>query len=150
MYDPEWVDTQLDGIVSLGMNTVRFFLDMCMECTTTNSGIRPEYLDNLADLLTRLEAHGLVALPTSNDVPDPGFSNRLPCCEPFGGYRNSLYLAPEGNKLQSNIGPSSLKVSRSEGRQLITSSDGSWRTNSSICAMFPDLDNDGFGYHCRR
>ncbi|MCZ7533742.1 MAG: discoidin domain-containing protein [Acidimicrobiia bacterium] len=99
LYDPEWVDTQLDGIVSLGMNTVRFFLDMCMECTTTNSGIRPEYLDNLADLLTRLEAHGLVALPTSNDVPDPGFSNRLPCCEPFGGYRNSLYLAPEGQQI---------------------------------------------------
>lgn len=99
LYDPDWVDTQLEGIASLGLNTVRFFLDMCMQCTTSDSGIRPEYLDNLADLLTRLEAHGLVALPTSNDVPDPGFSNRLPCCEPFGGYRNSLYLAPEGQQI---------------------------------------------------
>ncbi|MEZ5175545.1 MAG: discoidin domain-containing protein [Acidimicrobiia bacterium] len=99
LYDEEWVESQLDAIAALGLNTVRFFLDMCMQCTTTDTGIRAEYLDHLADLLTRLEAHGLVALPTSNDVPDPGFSNRLPCCEPFGGYRNSLYLAPEGQQI---------------------------------------------------
>lgn len=98
-YDPAWVDRQLDGITALGFNTVRFFLDMCMICTSTSDGIRSDYLDNLADLLTRLEAHGLVALPTSNDVPDPGFSNRLPCCEPFGGYRNSLYLSAEGHAI---------------------------------------------------
>lgn len=99
VYDPVWVDTQLDGITALGFNTVRFFLDMCMQCTSTSEGIRDDYLDNLADLLTRLESHGLVALPTSNDVPDPGFSERLPCCEPFGGYRNSLYLSSEGHRI---------------------------------------------------
>jgi F5/8 type C domain len=98
-YDPAWVETQLDEISDLGFNTVRFFLDMCMECTSSESGIRSEYLDKLADLLTRLERHGLVALPTSNDVPDPGYSNRLPCCEPFGGYRNSLYLSDEGHAI---------------------------------------------------
>lgn len=98
-YDPLWVEEQLDGITSLGFNTVRFFLDMCMECTATSEGLREDYLDNLADLLTRLEDHGLVALPTSNDVPDPGFSERLPCCEPFGGYRNSLYLSPDGHEI---------------------------------------------------
>ena len=88
LYNSEWVDEQLDGIVSHGFNTVRFFLDMCMTSTTNGDGILPGYLDNLADLLTRMEAHGIVALPTSNDVPDPGYSERLPCCEPFGGYRN--------------------------------------------------------------
>lgn len=98
-YDADWVDEQLAEIVGLGFNTVRFFLDMCMECTATDAGIRPDYLDALADLLTRLEAHGLVALPTSNDVPDPGFSDRLPCCDPFGGYRNSLYLSKEGHAI---------------------------------------------------
>ncbi len=98
-YDPAWVDEQLEAVSGFGFNTVRFFLDMCMECTTTSEGIRQDYLDNLADLLVRLEAHDLVALPTSNDVPDPGFSERLPCCEPFGGYRNSLYLSEEGHTI---------------------------------------------------
>ncbi len=98
-YDPVWVDEQLTALTALGFNTVRFFLDMCMECTTTSAGVRPEYLDALSDLLTRIEARGLAALPTSNDVPDPGFSDRLPCCEPFGGYRNSLYLSPEGHRI---------------------------------------------------
>ncbi|MGB8361851.1 MAG: discoidin domain-containing protein [Acidimicrobiia bacterium] len=98
-YDPAWMETQLDEISDLGFNTVRFFLDMCMECTSSESGIRSEYLDDLTDLLTRLERHGLVAMPTSNDVPDPGYSNRLPCCEPFGGYRNSLYLSGEGHAI---------------------------------------------------
>lgn len=99
VYDPEWVDAQLDAIAALDFNTVRFFLDMCMSCTADGNGVREDYLDDLADLLTRLEAHGLVAMPTSNDVPDPGYSERLPCCEPFGGYRNSLYLAPEGHEI---------------------------------------------------
>ena len=98
-YDPVWVDEQLTAIAGLGFNTVRFFLDMCMECTSDAEGIKEGYIDDLADLLTRLEAHGLVALPTSNDVPDPGFSDRLPCCEPFGGYRNSLYLSAEGHQI---------------------------------------------------
>ena len=87
------------GITDLGFNTVRFFLDMCMECTFDPTGIKEEYLDNLADLMTHFESHGLVVLPTSNDVPDPGFSDRLPCCEPFGGYRNSLYLSPDGHEM---------------------------------------------------
>ncbi|MFZ0625691.1 MAG: discoidin domain-containing protein [Acidimicrobiia bacterium] len=98
-YDPDWVESQLDAISGLGFNTVRFFLDMCMSCTSTSSGIRDDYLDNLTDLLIRLEQHGLVAMPTSNDVPDPGYSERLSCCTPFGGYRNSLYLSPEGHAI---------------------------------------------------
>ena len=99
IYDPEWVEEQLDQIAALDFNTVRFFLDMCMACTADGDGVREDYLDNLADLLTRLEAHDLVAMPTSNDVPDPGYSERLPCCEPFGGYRNSLYLSAEGHTI---------------------------------------------------
>jgi hypothetical protein len=99
VYDPDWVDAQLEAIAGLGFNTVRFFLDMCMSCTSTDAGIRADFLDHLADLMVRLEAHDLVALPTSNDVPDPGFSDRLPCCQPFGGYRNSLYLSKEGHQI---------------------------------------------------
>lgn len=98
-YDLDWLDEQLEQISALGFNTVRFFLDMCMECTSTADGLRADYLDALAEVLTRIEAHGLTALPTSNDVPDPGFSDRLPCCEPFGGYRNSLYLSAEGHAI---------------------------------------------------
>ena len=98
-YDPAWVDEQLDEMVDQSFNTIRFFLDLCMSCTSTSDGVRSDYLDDLTDLLRRMEARGLVALPTSNDVPDPGYSDRLPCCEPFGGYRNSLYLAPEGHTI---------------------------------------------------
>jgi hypothetical protein len=98
-YDPGWVGDQLDEMAGLGFDTVRFFLDLCMSCTATSDGIRPDYLDHLTDLLNQMAARDIVALPTSNDVPDPGYSERLPCCEPFGGYRNSLYLAPEGHAI---------------------------------------------------
>ncbi|MDW3215009.1 MAG: discoidin domain-containing protein [Ilumatobacteraceae bacterium] len=98
-YDPEWVAEQLDEMADLGVNTVRFFLDLCMTCTADADGVRPEYLDDLTDLLGQMAERGIVALPTSNDVPDPGYSERLPCCEPFGGYRNSLYLAPDGHTI---------------------------------------------------
>ncbi len=98
-YDPDWTDEQLEQIADHGFNTVRFFLDLCMSCVGSSQGVRDSYLDHLADFLARLEAHGLVALPTSNDVPDPGYSERLPCCEPFGGYRNSLYLSAEGHDI---------------------------------------------------
>ena len=114
-YDPEWVETQLDEIVALEFNTVRFFLDMCMSCTATSDGLRTDFLDNLADLLTRLEAHGLAALPTSNDVPDPGYSERLPCCEPFGGYRNSLYLSSEGHAIAIEYWTDLLEALRARG-----------------------------------
>ena len=98
-YDPTWVGEQLDEMVDLEFDTVRFFLDLCMTCTADADGVRDEYLDDLTDLLQQMETRGIVALPTSNDVPDPGYSERLPCCEPFGGYRNSLYLAPEGHTI---------------------------------------------------
>lgn len=114
-YDPSWVEDQLGRITALGMNTVRFFLDMCMECTSDDSGLRDDYLDDLADLLVRLEAHGLVALPTSNDVPDPGYSDRLPCCEPFGGYRNSLYLSSEGHQIAAEYWSDLIEGVRSRG-----------------------------------
>lgn len=98
-YDIDWIDDQLEAIADRGFNTVRFFLDQCMTCTATSDGIRADHLDHLDEVLTRIEAHGLVAVPTSNDVPDPGYSERLPCCTPFGGYRNSLYLSAEGHAI---------------------------------------------------
>ena len=136
-YDPAWVDAQLEQISDLGFNTVRFFLDMCMACTTDGDGVKAAYLDDLADLLTRLEAHGLVAFPTSNDVPDPGFSERLPCCEPFGGYRNSLYLSPDGHEIAVGYWTALLVGLQERGRRPTTSWDGSSRTSSSSCATSP-------------
>lgn len=38
LYDPEWVEKQLDGISELGLNTVRFFLDLCRPCTSDADG----------------------------------------------------------------------------------------------------------------
>ncbi len=98
-YDSDWVDEQLRAIAALDFNTVRVFIDMCMPCTSTSAGLRDDFLDHLAHLIERVAAHGLVVMLTSNDVPDPGYSDHLPCCEPFGGYRNSLYLSPEGHEI---------------------------------------------------
>ena len=42
---------------------------------------------------------GLVVMLASNDVPDRGYSDRLPYCSPFGGYRNSLWLSGKGHKI---------------------------------------------------
>ncbi len=117
-YDPEWLDQQLDEIVGHGFNTIRFFLDLCMSCAASSEGIRPEYLDNLADLLTRMADRGLVALPTSNDIPDPGYTERMPCCEVFGGYRNSVYLSAEGHSIAAEYFTDLLAGLRERGAPL--------------------------------
>lgn len=96
-YRPERIDRELDEIAGLGFNTIRVFLDLCNGCVADNTGVRPEFLDHLADFVARVAERDLVVLFTSNDLPDTAtFHNSLPCCEPFGGYRNSLYLTDEG------------------------------------------------------
>lgn len=97
LYEPDRIDEELDAIAGWGFNTVRVFLDMCRGCVADAGGVKDTYLDNLADFISRAADRDLSLLITSNDLPDsPTFNDSLPCCEPFGGYRNSLYLTPQG------------------------------------------------------
>ncbi len=95
---------ELDRMAELGYDTVRVFIDLCRtDCITERDdgidGPRPAYLANIAAFLELAKARDLVVMLASNDVPDPDYSDRLPCCEPFGGYRNSLWLTPEGHDI---------------------------------------------------
>ncbi len=97
-WDPKAVDRELGRMQALGYNTVRVFIDLCqVDCISTKGGsIRPTYAANISRFLKIAKSHGLVVLLASVDVPDRGYSNRLPCCSPFGGYRNSLWLTKAG------------------------------------------------------
>ncbi len=100
-WDPAAIRRELRRMRALGYDTVRVFLDLCrVDCiSTANGSIRPAYASNVADFLRMARAQGIVVMLASVDVPDRGYSDRLPCCSPFGGYRNSLWLAPEGHDL---------------------------------------------------
>lgn len=100
-WDARAVERELAAMESLGYDTVRVFVDLCnVDCISTPGGsIRDAYAANVAAFLRIAKRHGIVVLLASVDVPDRGYSDRLPCCDPFGGYRNSLWLAPEGHDL---------------------------------------------------
>src|SRR5262245_25976124 len=100
-WNPQKVSRELDRISDRGYNTVRVFVDRCKkDCISTpNGSIRADYAENVATFLEMARGFGLVVFLASNDVPDRGYSNRLPCCSPFGGYRNSLWLTDEGHDL---------------------------------------------------
>ena len=98
-YQATWVDEQLTQIAALGYNTVRVFLDHCPgNCLIESDGtLKSAYLDILTTFLTQIRDHGLVVLLTMNDiVAGPRYGDALPCCDPFGGYLNSLFLTGEG------------------------------------------------------
>jgi hypothetical protein len=61
---------------------------------------------------------GLVVMLASVDVPDLGYSDRLPCCSPFGGYRNSLWLASEGHDLLVEYWTEVVEALKREGAPL--------------------------------
>jgi hypothetical protein len=99
-YDSAWVDDEFTKLGALGYNTVRVFLDLCADdcIALPDGGLRSSYLDHVADFLGRARSHGIVVMPASNDLPDtPDYGYAPPCCSPFGGYRNSAYLSPEGH-----------------------------------------------------
>lgn len=102
-YDPAWVDTELGRLAGLGYNTVRVFVDLCNDdCIAApgGGGLSTSYVDHMADFLSHAKSHGVVVLMTSNDLPDAAqYGNAAPCCAPFGGYRNSIYLSPQGHAL---------------------------------------------------
>jgi hypothetical protein len=95
------VDRKLARMQTLGYNTVRVFIDLCnVDCIATKrASIRPAYGRNIARFLRIAKSHGLVVLLASNDLPDRGYGAQLPCCDPFGGYRNSLWLTAKGHAL---------------------------------------------------
>jgi hypothetical protein len=101
-YDKAWVDAQLDRLAGLGYNTVRVFLDLCADdcIALPGGGLRASFLDHIADFLGRARSRGIFVLPASNDLPDSAeYGNAVPCCSPFSGYRNSIYLAAEGHQV---------------------------------------------------
>ena len=103
VYDPARTREDFKALAAQGYNTVRVFLDHCSAgpgCIgdDDNSGLNPDYLDNIADMLAAAGETGLYILFTSNDLPDQGgYSEQANAAsgEIFAGYRNSYYLTPE-------------------------------------------------------
>ena len=102
-YDPERTRKDFAALAALGYNTVRVFLDHCNQgpgCIgdDDNSGLNPEYLDNLADMASAGRETGIYILFTSNDLPDQGGyaeEANFGSGGDFAGYRNSYYLRPQ-------------------------------------------------------
>ena len=103
VYDPQRTRDDFAALVSLGYNTVRVFLDQCNRGTgcigdEDNSGLNPEYLDNIADMMSAGKESGIFILFTSNDLPDQGGyaeEANFGSGGDFAGYRNSYYLRPQ-------------------------------------------------------
>jgi hypothetical protein len=102
VYDPQRTRVDFAALASLGYNTVRVFLDQCNKgpgCIgdDDNAGLDPDYLDNIADMMSAGRETGIYILFTSNDLPDQGgYSEEANIGEgeTFAGYRNSYYLRP--------------------------------------------------------
>jgi hypothetical protein len=102
VYDPDRTRRDFETLVSLGYNTTRVFIDHCGSgpgCIgdDDNDGLNPDYVDNLADMLSAAKETGIFILFTSNDLPDQGgYAERAneQSGPIFAGYRNSYYLTP--------------------------------------------------------
>ena len=102
-YSPQRTRDDFSRLSSLGYNTVRVFLDQCSagpDCiaNTDSSGLNPDYLDNIADMMLAAREAEIYILFTSNDLPDDGgYSDEanFGSGETFAGYRNSFYLRPQ-------------------------------------------------------
>ena len=103
VYDPDRTREDFALLAGLGYNTVRVFLDHCNQGTgcigdDDNTGLNPDYLDNIADMMSAGKETGIFILFTSNDLPDQGGyaeeANRGSGAA-FAGYRNSYYLRPQ-------------------------------------------------------
>lgn len=102
IYDPQRTRQDFARLAELGYNTVRVFLDHCSQgagCIgdDDNTGLNPEYLDNLADMISAARESGIFILFTSNDLPGQGGyaeEANSGADASFAGYRNSYYLRP--------------------------------------------------------
>ncbi|MDX1378724.1 MAG: hypothetical protein R3307_07740, partial [Anaerolineales bacterium] len=103
IYNPQRTRDDFAKLAGLGYNTVRVFLDQCSAgpgCIgdDDNDGLNPEYLDNIADMMSVARETGIYIQFTSNDLPDQGgYSEEANSAsgETFAGYRNSYYLTPQ-------------------------------------------------------
>jgi hypothetical protein len=102
VYDPQRTRADFAALAGLGYNTVRVFLDHCGKgagCIgdSDNSGLNPEYLDNIADMMSAAKQAGVYVLFTSDDLPDQGgYAQEANAGSGgnFAGYRSSYYLRP--------------------------------------------------------
>ena len=102
VYDPQRTRADFAVLAGLGYNTVRVFLDHCAKgpgCIgdDDNIGLNPEYLDNIADMMSAAHETGIFIQFTSNDLPDQGGyaeEANIDSGSTFAGYRNSYYLRP--------------------------------------------------------
>jgi len=103
IYDPQRTRADFAALANLGYNTVRVFLDHCNQgigCIgdDDNTGLNPDYLDNIADMMSAGRETGIYILFTSNDLPDQGgYAEEANTGSggTFAGYRNSYYLRPQ-------------------------------------------------------
>ena len=109
-YDPSRTRADFRLLADAGFTTVRMFFDPCGDppgCIANpgRSGLDPEYLDNVVDVLDAAAETGLFLLLTSNDIPDHGgygeAANRG-ADDQFAGYRNAHYLTAEGHQAAAN------------------------------------------------
>ena len=102
IYDPQRTRDDFAALAGLGYNTVRVFLDHCSRGTgcigdDDEIGLNPDYLDNIADMMSAGRETGVYILFTSNDLPDQGGyaeEANLGSGQTLAGYRNSYYLSP--------------------------------------------------------
>ena len=76
-YDPQLTRQDFSHLADLGYNTVRVFLDSCSGgpyciATPDKSGLNPDYMDNIADMMLAARQTGIFIQFTSNDLPDDG------------------------------------------------------------------------------
>lgn len=102
IYDPQRTREDFVALANKGYNTVRVFLDHCKSGTgcigdDDEIGLNPDYLDNIADMMSAGRETGIYILFTSNDLPDQGGYAEEANTDSgaiFAGYRNSYYLTP--------------------------------------------------------
>ena len=102
IYDSERTRDDFATLAGLGYNTVRVFLDHCSRGTgcigdDDEIGLNPDYLNNIADMISAAREAGIYILFTSNDLPDQGGyaeEANIGSGEALAGYRNSYYLSP--------------------------------------------------------
>ena len=76
-YDRERVREAFQALSSRGYNTARIFFDTCgvgRSCIGIpgGSGLQPEYLDNIAEVMRIAADEGIYLLLTANSIPDDG------------------------------------------------------------------------------
>ncbi len=86
-YDPQRTETALSGMREHGYNTVRVFItDSTHGVVGFSRRVEHEYMDNLADFLTRAKAHDIFVIFTIDWLPGGIYGEVMnrDCCDTFG------------------------------------------------------------------